>query len=148
MTVAIGIYQPRKRGEVEDLRRAVKPYAPDFTFQIGGFRVEDVAGIPHLNYRDLDKFLVDVDREGPVLDIIALELDTHAVPLGRFAHPENVAYLLGPNTGYIPQGVLDKIGRIVAVETPNHEALNTAAVGAILLHDRHVNVTLAQGKVA
>lgn len=146
MTLAIGIYQPRKRGEVEDLRRAVKGYMnpdTDFTFQVGGFRVDDVAGIPHINYRDLDRFQEAV---GPVLDIIALELDTHALPLSAFEHPTNVAYLLGANTGYIPRDVLDRIGRIVQVETPGHAALNTAAVAAIVIHDRYA--TQSQEAVA
>lgn len=150
MTLAVGIMQPRKRQEVDDLRRAVKPYGVNFTFQIGGFRVEDVPAPPHLFYRDFDRFLADVDREGPVLDIVALEVDTHALFLGdSIAHlGENVALLLGPNTGTLTRDVLDRVGRVIQVETPDHAALNSAIAAAIVLHDRYVTVSHEKGQVA
>lgn len=135
MTLAVGIYQPRKRSEVEELRRATKPYGLDFTFQVGGFTAEGLPGIPHRIYRTFDQFVAE--HTG----LVAIELDTHAVPLGQFAHPEHATYLLGPNTGTIPRDVLDRIGRAVMVETPDHQALNASVAAAIVLHDRYVTLT-------
>lgn len=140
MTVAIGIYQPRKRSEVEFLRRSIKGYDVDYTFQIGGYLAEGLPGTPHHTWRSLDDLLTYA-RINPAQEVVALELDTHAVPLGRFDHPENVAYLLGPNTGTIPRDVLDRIGRTAYVETPGHRALDTSAVAAVVLHDRYVTLT-------
>lgn len=139
MSVAIGIYQPRKRSEVEHLRRAIKAYDVDITFQIGGYRAEGLPGTPHVFYRNVDQAL-DLLANLPY-KVVALELDTHAVDLGRFSHPENVAYLLGPNTGSIPRDVLDRVGQIVSVETPDWRPLDTSAVAAIVLHDRYVTLT-------
>lgn len=148
MTVAIGIYQPRKRGEVDDLRRVARVYGVDYTFQVGGFRVEDLPpGFPHRLYRNLDQLLAGIDLYGSG-ELIALELDTHALPLGRFTHPQDVTYLLGPNTGTIPRDVLDRIGRILSVETPGHSPLNTSAVAAIVLHDHYVTVPQEKGHAA
>lgn len=139
MTVAIGIYQPRKRSEVEFLRRSIKGFDVAYTFQIGGYRAEGLPGTPHYIYRDLDD-LIDTASQRRA-EVVALELDTHAVPLERFDHPESVAYLLGPNTGTIPRDVLDRIGRIAYVETPGNRPMDTSAVAAVVLHDRYVTLT-------
>lgn len=146
MTVAYGIYQPRKGQEVDELRRAVRPYEPDFTFQIGGYQnPEYPETFPHYVYRTFEEFIGSQERP---LRVVAMELDTHALPLGKAGHLDDVAYLFGPNTGTIPRRILDQIGRVVMVETPGHRALHTSAVAAIVAHDRYVTLTQQERNAA
>lgn len=135
MTLAVGIYQPRKRVEVDELRRVIRPYGVDLTFQIGGFAAEGISPVfPHRIFLTLEQAL---DELGPITPI---ELDTHAIPLGKFEHSEHEVLMIGPNTGTIPRAVLDKLGRAVYVETPNRAILQSYIAAVLVLHDRYVTV--------
>lgn len=146
MTVAIGMYQPKDTRNLGSLLRTAHLYDVDFTFQIGGVEYRRPTRAPeptpHIRVESLDDWL-DGTATYYDLDMVAVELDTHAVPLSRFAHPENVAYLLGSENRGIPREVLDRIGRIVMVETAGPWPLNVATAGAIVLHDRYVRTEVA-----
>lgn len=139
MTVAIGMFQPKDTRNLGSLVRSADLYDVDFTFQIGGVEYNRPAAtdtakasrrVPHFRYENLaDLTLVDAE-------LVAIELDTHAVPLGKFYHPRNALYLLGSENHGIPRNVLDQCGRIVQVETVKRWPLNVATAGAIVLHDR------------
>lgn len=134
MTLAIGVWEPKREQEVMRLRRTARTYGARFTFQVGGADYSGPGLMPHHRVLELHElnFLVS----GPV-DLVAVELDSHAVPLSSFQHPEHAAYLIGPENGTIPRPVLDTIGRIVKVETPLSGLLEPATAGAIVLHDRY-----------
>lgn len=87
---------------------------------------------------DLDQLRALVSRMGA--EPVCLELDTHAVPLSRFHHPTDALYVVGPELGSLPREVLD-LGRIVRVETDSHFPLKPSVAAAIVLHDRHVQLT-------
>lgn len=148
MTVAIGMYQPKDTRNLGALLRSAHLYDVDFTFQIGGVVYNRPAPtdtskatrhIPHYRYESLDELKPASLAPQVRLDLVAIELDTHAVPLGRFHHPDHAAYLLGSENRGIPREVLDRIGRIVRVETVQPWSLNVATAGAIVLHDRHIH---------
>lgn len=153
MTVAIGMYQPKDTRNLGSLLRSAHLYAVDFTFQVGGVQYNAPAAtdtsnatkrIPHMRFESVDELqrLQGAGPYGPVyLSVVAVELDTHAIPLSRFYHPAHgVAYLLGSENRGIPRDVLDQIGRIVQVETPNPWSLNVATAGAIVLHHRYTQL--------
>ena len=143
MTVAIGMYQPKDDRNIGSLLRSAHLYDVDFTFQIGGtpyrYAATDTSRstkhIPHQVYDDLEPLLTVAAGR-----VVAVELDTHAVPLSRFAHPEHAVYLLGSENRGLPRDVLDRVGRIVQVETPNPWSLNVATAGAIVLHHRYTTI--------
>lgn len=143
MTVAIGMYQPKDERNIGSLLRTAHLYDVDFTFQIGGasyrYAATDTSRatkhIPHYRYVDLDQLY-----QATFGQVIAVELDTHSVPLSRFTHPEHAVYLLGSENRGLPRDVLDQIGRIVQVETANPWSLNVATAGAIVLHHRYTTI--------
>lgn len=146
MTVAIGMYQPKDERNIGSLLRSAHLYDVDFTYQIGGVKYRYAATdtsratkhIPHYVFESLRDFKIPWHQG--LIDLVAVELDTHAVPLSRFAHPQNAAYLLGSENRGLPREVLDQIGRIVQVETPNPWSLNVATTGAIVLHHRYTTI--------
>ena len=139
MTVAIGMFQTKDERNIGSLLRSAHLYDVDFTFQIGGVSYRhaptDTSKSPIPHYR-LESFEYLEDD----MQLVAVEMDTHSVPLSRFSHPESVAYLLGSENRGIPRDVLDQIGRIVQVETKNPWSLNVATAGAIVLHHRYTTI--------
>lgn len=116
----IGIWQPQTTPEVDELRH------------MGGvYRVEGVVEV--WSVYQLKGLLARLDAE-----LVCVEQDTHAVPLGRFMHPTNPFYLIGPMNGSIPKEVLD-LGRIVQVESPRRWPLRPSVAAAIVLHDQHLS---------
>lgn len=140
MTIAIGMYHPKDQRNIGALLRSADLFDVAFTYQIGGTRYRYAATdtahatdrVPHHYFETLEEFQLYNAR----LTLVAVELDTHAVPLHRFNHPENVAYLLGSENTGIPTDVLDRCSRIVKIETVKHWSLNVATAGAIVLYDR------------
>jgi len=139
------MYQPKDERNIGSLLRTAHLYDVDFTFQIGGatyrYAATDTSRatkhIPHHRYGSLEEFCAGTYP----MQVVAVELDTHSVPLSRFAHPEHAVYLLGSENRGLPREVLDQIGRIVQVETANPWSLNVATAGAIVLHHRYTTTT-------
>ena len=121
MTAAIGVFRPRHlSGEVG--------------------RVDHTAGLYGIQTIPLNS-LMDVRLAADIrkAEIVLLEQDTHAVPLGRFIHPERALYVVGPENGSLPREVLD-LGRIVQVETASRYPLKPHVAAAIVLHDRYTQI--------
>jgi tRNA G18 (ribose-2'-O)-methylase SpoU len=138
------MYQPKDERNIGSLLRSAHLYDVDFTYQIGGtpyrYHATDTSrstkSIPHHRYESLEDFCAGTYP----LTVVAVELDTHSVPLSRFAHPQDAVYMLGSENRGIPRDVLDQIGRIVQVETANPWSLNVATAGAIVLHHRYTTI--------
>jgi hypothetical protein len=114
----IGLWQPQTIPEVQEVRHYAGLY------QAGVVEVWDE--------EHLDALLTRYNAT-----LVVLELDTHAVPLQHFTHPENALYLLGPLNGSVPRFLRDR-GRIVQVEVPSKYPLRPSVAGAIVMHDRYV----------
>lgn len=115
----IGIWKPRTMQEVWRMKHVAGLY------MAGTMEIHDT--------EQLDRLLNDG------LELVVLEQDTHAVPLGMFSHPigEDVLYLAGPTLGSIPRHIRDR-GRIIQVETGSRFPLEPAVAMGIVLHDRYV----------
>lgn len=115
--IDLAIWKPNLGSEIRDLQRLAELY-----------------GIPGVALRysleDVRVFMGD-------RPLVSLEIDTHAVPLARFHHPEEALYLVGPMNGSIPKEVLD-LGRVVRVETASKWPLRPDVAAGIVLHDRHI----------
>lgn len=117
MTLTIGIWRPGTAGEIQKMKHSAGLYG---------------AGV--VEVWDMDQLAGLVARLDS--ELVCLEMDTHAVPLGRFMHPASGFYLVGPQNGSIPRAVLD-LGRIVHVETPVRYPLQPHVAAAIVLHDAY-----------
>jgi len=115
----IGIWQPQTDLEVNEVRHTA-----------GVYRVEGIVEV--WSVEQLTALTKRLDA-----DLIVLEQDTHAIPLGKLWHPANPFYLIGPMNGSIPREVRD-LGRIVQVESPRRWPLRPSVAAAIVLHDQHV----------
>jgi hypothetical protein len=120
----LGIWQPQTDREVRDIQHLAPLYGVE-----GVVEVWDVNQLQALTTR--------LDAE-----LVCLEQDTHATPLGMFLHPFNAFYLVGPMNGSIPREVLD-LGRIVQVETHSRYPLRPSVAAAIVLHDNYVEAGAA-----
>lgn len=115
----MGIWQPQTSQEVDEVRHTG-----------GVYRVEGIVEV-----WSKDQLEALLKRLGTQL--VCVEQDTHAVPLGSFLHPFDPFYLIGPLNGSIPKDVLD-LGRVVQVESPRRWPLRPSVAAAIVLHDNYI----------
>lgn len=118
--LTLGIWQPTTTTEVAAIRHPAGLFGATVT-AINNFET-----------------LMQISNSG--VPIVSLEQDTHAIPLGRFMHPEGEAvYLVGPVNGWLPRHVLD-LGRVVQVETSSRHPLRPSDAATIALYHRHMQL--------
>jgi len=146
MTVGIGIYGPRGIQDMRALARTARLYQVDFTFQIGGtIYVSPLRSTKHIYHDDLLELMVDMrvwgDYRYSHAHLVGLETRELArLPLTEYEHQEDALYMLGPESSYLPQEALKECGTVLYVETPLRGAMNSATVGAIVLHHRYTTM--------
>lgn len=85
--------------------------------------------VPYLTFESVDAL-----REAmPLACIVGVELDSRAVSLPAFNHPERAVYLLGAEDDGLPPDVREQCDHIVEIPGGN---LNVAVAGSIVLYDR------------
>ena len=85
--------------------------------------------LPLYEWESIDQIILP---KGCVL--VGVELDDNAVDLPRFAHPLNVAYLLGPEKGSLSPGAIDRCTHLVKI--PTRFCINVSLAAALVMYDR------------
>jgi len=87
--------------------------------------------IPVFHYKNLNDFFESYPKE---CQLVSLEMK-NSRPLESFSHPINALYCFGPESGNLPEDLLNKSIKL-KIET-NH-CLNQAVCAGITLYDRHL----------
>jgi tRNA G18 (ribose-2'-O)-methylase SpoU len=137
---AVGIYHPKTGHNVGGLWRSAGLYGAAMVFTVGRrYRAEASdtmrvpSHVPLLHFADVDD-LVEHLPHG--CRLAGVELDPRAVELGRYVHPERVAYLLGAEDHGLPEAVRARCHELVQIETPAPWSMNVASAGTVLAYDR------------
>lgn len=143
MTLAVGIYNPRRREEFQRMRQIARIYQADFTFTLNAEQrlVPLLAGlmIPNINIPSLPDYLEYMQAKG--LTTVALETGYGTLPLADLIMPEQAAILIGPENGTIMQDVLDVQDAVVRIDTPSPHTFLPSTALAIALNRRYEQIT-------
>ena len=66
--------------------------------------------------------------------LVAIELVENSIDLPSFRHPQNAAYVLGPEKGNVSDEMLARCDHVVKI--PTVFCINVAMAGAIVMYDR------------
>lgn len=135
----IGAEGVSKSANVGALLRTAHAFGASFCFTIGaGFdsragRQSDTADTP--SHVPLWRFdtpeAIVLPRE---CALVGVELLDDAIDLPSFRHPQNAAYVLGPERAGLSPAVLARCRHVIRI--PTRFALNLALAGALVLYDR------------
>lgn len=136
----IAVYHPKTEANIGTLWRSAKSYEAAFLATVGRryqHQASDTCkapqSVPLHHYTDMDDLIDHLPDGCPV---IGVELDSLAVPLTRFRHPERALYLLGAEDHGLPDHVLARCHRLVQIPTPSPWSLNVSVAGSLVLNDR------------
>jgi len=136
---AIGIYETKEHGNVGTLWRSAMNFGADYIFTIGARykpqrtdTTKSWRNIPLFAYKDWDDFLAHVPKAA---DLVFVEQDEDAKPIGVYQHPKQAIYILGAEDHGVPRDVMQG-HRKVEIDTPM--CLNVASAGSIVMYDRKV----------
>lgn len=93
--------------------------------------------LPFYSFPDLPSMVLPHDCV-----LVGVELTDDAVDLPSFHHPQQAAYILGPERGSLSPEMQDRCDHILKI--PTKFCINVGLAGAIVLYDR----TLSQGRFA
>lgn len=65
---------------------------------------------------------------------VAVEIHPRSKPLPTLVHPERAVYILGPENGSLPEGIVKRAH--VVTQIPGAYCFNLAVAGSIVLYDR------------
>ena len=66
--------------------------------------------------------------------LVGIELTEEAVQLPSFGHPQQAAYILGPELGSLSEDMMNKCDFVIKI--PTSFCINVATAGAIVMYDR------------
>jgi len=134
----LGVYGLSKEVNLGTLWRSAFNFGASHIFIIGGRYSHQCSDtpkswkhIPLFIYTDLDDFL---KHRAFASQLVAVELTPRARPLETFTHPDIAQYILGPENGSLPDGLLDKCQHILSIDTQS--CLNVSVAGAVIAYDR------------
>jgi len=137
----IGIYHAKTETNIGTLWRSAHNFGASFIFTIGRrykHQASDTTKawkvIPLYHYDTFEDLKINIPNEAR---IIAIEQSEKSVPLKSFNHPEQCIYLLGAEDCGLPVEILEKVGKIVHIDSPMCQ--NVAVAGSIVMYDRMVN---------
>lgn len=137
----IGIYEPKNEVNIGGLWRSAYIFGAAFIFTIGRRYKKQSADtvaaprhIPLLNYLTYEDFCEHAPSD---CQIICVENNDGAAPLGGFAHPERAIYLLGAEDNGLPEKILFRHQSII-IESERPFSLNVATAGTIIMYDRFI----------
>ena len=135
----IGVERISKPMNVGNLFRSAHAFGADFVFAIS----------PSLDLKALDRSdTSNTHKHVPLYEfaspkeftlpkgckLVGVELLADAYDLPSFTHPEQAAYILGPEKGELSSEIVTRCDHIVKI--PTKFCINVGVAGAILMYDR------------
>ena len=134
---AIGVEGGNKIGNLGNLMRTAHGFGASFVFTVAGkhftgqrsdtSKVED--NVPLYVFEGLDDLLLP-DK----CQLVGVELVDEAVDLPSFTHPQQAAYIMGPERGSLSAQALAMCQHVIRI--PTSFCLNQATAGAVVMYDR------------
>ncbi len=135
----IGVERISKPMNVGNLFRSAHAFGADFVFAIS-----PSVDLKQLNRSDtsnthkhvpLYEFATPKEFKLPKgCQLVGVELLEGAYDLPSFTHPEQAAYILGPEKGELSPEIIERCEHVVKI--PTKFCVNVGVAGAILLYDR------------
>jgi len=138
----IGVERISKPMNVGNLFRSAHAFGADFIFAVA----------PSVDLRQIQKsdtsntykhvplyeYATPKDLDLPRgCELVGVELLDDAHDLPSFTHPEQAAYILGPEKGELSPEIVQRCAHIVKI--PTKFCVNVGVAGAILMYDRLLN---------
>lgn len=134
----IGVWHPKSECNIGTLWRSAWQFGAAGIFTVGQryrSQASDTAKawrhVPLRCYRDVEEMWSVLPHDAPV---IAVEMGGKG--LRQFHHPQRAIYLLGAEDHGLPQSVVDRCHKHVAIEAVRWPSLNVAVAGSIVMWDR------------
>lgn len=141
--LSAGLWNPKYAHNVGGAFRACAAFGASRLYVAGNrFDADMLKRLPREERMRVYKEEVELVRDDRFFDLlapgvtpVAVEVLPSAEPLTYFQHPENAAYVFGPEDGSLPPAVLRLCHRFVII--PAEHCLNLAsAVSCVLMHRR------------
>jgi tRNA G18 (ribose-2'-O)-methylase SpoU len=135
---AIGAERVSKSLNLGNLMRSAHGFGASFTFTIGATyqaleaRADTSKGSQHLPHYDWVS--VEAMQLPKGCRLVGVELLEGAIDLPSFHHPQQAAYVLGPEKGSLSPALLERCHHVVKI--PTSFCINVAMAGAIVMYDR------------
>jgi tRNA G18 (ribose-2'-O)-methylase SpoU len=135
----IGIEHGKSEANLGTLWRSAYTFGASFVFTVGrrykhqsSDTVKAWRHVPLYHYADFDAFHAHLPYDA---QLIGVELDDRAQPLGRFVHPQRAVYLLGAEDHGLSATAMQRCHRLIVL--PGRFCLNVSVAGSVVLYHRH-----------
>jgi len=132
----LGIEGVSKPFNVGNVMRTGYAFGADFVFTVAaeysGAGSDTAKTHEHVPFYQFDNVAELNLPQGCAL--VGIELMEEAVELPIFPHPQNAAYVLGPERGSLSPALIERCDHIVKI--PARFSINLGVAGAIVLYDR------------
>jgi tRNA(Leu) C34 or U34 (ribose-2'-O)-methylase TrmL len=134
--VGIGIYNVKRTSNFGALIRSARVFGADFAFSVGARNPQEGSSInaeltlPLFHFATLDLFVASIPVNA---SLVCVELAPGALDIRTFEHPPRAVYLLGPEDGTLPGGIMRRHDTVIL---PGRYPLNVAMAATVVLYDR------------
>jgi tRNA G18 (ribose-2'-O)-methylase SpoU len=138
--VGIGIYNVKRTHNFGALIRTARVFGADFAFSVGnrnpreGSSVGAELTLPIFHFETLDQFIASIPVNAR---LVCVELTEGALDIRTYQHPPRAVYLLGPEDGMLPEGIMRAHDTVIL---PGAYPLNVAMAATVVLYDRVTKV--------
>ena len=134
----IGVENIKNSLNYGTLFRSANVFGAEFMFTTGrrflhqcSDTMKSYKSIPTYSYESFDVMFKNMPFD---CQLIGVELDSTAVPLLEFTHPERAIYLLGAEDSGLSKDARKKCAKLVQI--PGSRCLNVSVAGSIVMYDR------------
>jgi tRNA G18 (ribose-2'-O)-methylase SpoU len=134
----IGVEHTKREENIGTLFRSALSLGASFVFTVGrrysrqaSDTVASFRHMPLYHLSDLDDLHEHLPYACP---LIGVEIDSRAIPLESFAHPDTACYLLGAEDRGLSDRALALCDKVV--QLPGAYCLNVSVAGSIVMYDR------------
>jgi tRNA G18 (ribose-2'-O)-methylase SpoU len=134
--VGIGIYNVKRTHNFGAVIRTARVFGANFVFSVGHRNPQEQSSIhaeltvPHFHFQTLDDFVGAIPVNAK---LVCVELTPGALDVRTYVHPPRAVYLLGPEHGTLPQGIMRAHDTLIL---PGKYPLNVAMAATVVLYDR------------
>lgn len=139
--VGMGMYQPQNAANVGTIWRSSFGFMTDFLFCIGGKyrkqKSDTTAAHRHLPLWTFNTYKDFLEKAPTNIEVVAVD-NNYSVrkpqSIFDFKYPNQVAFLMGSETGGLPSDIIKSAHHYIYV--PTQACLNVACCASIILYDR------------